>query len=811
MRQFIFSVLAATTVLAKPLTPTHPKAPTAPPRDSYPKSTVNKLVTPTSTSIPPGESNSACAAVSTASSSFLSAHPSANAVAVNASIAYHCLNSIPSVPEDALQLLRSLRAYLELQSDKEYLKNPPTGYVNPSYDLDAALTAIESNIEANVYKSEIAFQLDIYYALQQAYDGHLSWQGDILKGVFSFFLDSFTGLVSVSVDGLSDPEVYFAGDLLNITSNTVTSRDDDFTPSSVTKINGIPVTDAVESLGLTINSQDPDARYNRQFFSLGGIGSDGVLGLFLGFPVPTGQDHFEFEFANGTITRVVIMTQVLQDFTNITNGQAAYERFAPFANLYSNTSESVVSSAASTTVSTTATATATASASASASVSTTATSTILPNIPYFPYPVMKDDLNLIAGYYLNDTGYDDVAVLQMTGFQPSSASPPDDWTAQFASTLSYFLSNATTDGKKKLIIDLQGNGGGSIDLGTDTFAQLFPNIAPNLKSNIRRSAGMDIIISSASSSVAALASNVTEMDQTAFEGHPFTYQDNITPDLKAFDSVDEFLNGITLNNTSFTAFFQTNYTNPLVSEANGFEIDPTNPSISPPFAPENIIVLTDGTCASTCTTLSEHLKNQAGVQFIVVGGRPRHGPVQAIGGIKGTQVFEFLNINTMIETFNNGTPAQLAAIADTEWAYFNKLPMARTAAAAKVFDVSAGAGAVGGVNGRNAFRIGDESNTPLQFVYEAADCRIWFTREMLYDPVFLWNRVAEVAFLKRTGLRYDSEYCVAGSTGHGSSISGGWKTGTLGPQGQGEVERGSAVFGSAPWVSGGGRGIWEGW
>lgn len=90
----------------------------------------------------------------------------------------------------------------------------------------------------------------------------------------------------------------------------------------------------------------------------------------------------------------------------------------------------------------------------------------------------------------------------------------------------------------------------------------------------------------------------------------------------------------------------------------------------------------------------------------------------------------------------------------------------------------------GSVNYKNNIRIRDESFTPLQFVYEAADCRIWYTPEMIYDPTFLWSRVASIAFATNYtyGTPYTSLYCVQGSTNQPTSLTGGLKNGTLGPQ-----------------------------
>ena len=55
---------------------------------------------------------------------------------------------------------------------------------------------------------------------------------------------------------------------------------------------------------------------------------------------------------------------------------------------------------------------------------------------------------------------------------------------------------------------------------------------------------------------------------------------------------------------------------------------------------------------------------------------------------------------------------------------------------------------------------------------------------MIYDPTFLWSRVASIAFASNYtyGTPYTSPYCVHGSTNQPTSLTGGLKNGTLGPQ-----------------------------
>lgn len=49
------------------------------------------------------------------------------------------------------------------------------------------------------------------------------------------------------------------------------------------------------------------------------------------------------------------------------------------------------------------------------------------------------------------------------------------------------------------------------------------------------------------------------------------------------------------------------------------------------FAAEDIVILTDGVCSSTCSMFVEMMHNEAGVKTVVVGGRPSYGPMQAVG------------------------------------------------------------------------------------------------------------------------------------------------------------------------------------
>ena len=59
---------------------------------------------------------------------------------------------------------------------------------------------------------------------------------------------------------------------------------------------------------------------------------------------------------------------------------------------------------------------------------------------------------------------------------------------------------------------------------------------------------------------------------------------------------------------------------------------------------------------------------------------------------------------------------------------------------------------------------------PLQYIYEAADCRLWFTQSMVQDQSAQWIAAANQAF----GFNGTEPWsgCVEGSFGHKTSLSG---------------------------------------
>ncbi|KIX98902.1 uncharacterized protein Z520_05363 [Fonsecaea multimorphosa CBS 102226] len=692
---------------------------------------------------------SACAAASSASKSYLAAQPGATQAYIAAELAYECMRSVPNYAEPAIRLLNSLRTFLEFQSNKEYLLNPPSGYLFPSLDFDGEFDTIQKKVEAGAYESEYDMQVDLNAMLTSARDGHLSWNGDLMNSFLFLRTAGDGGLAAVSSDGVETPQVYLMGKCIPVTG---------YAPSPVTSIDGVDVVTFLLTQSMVFRSQDPDALWNILAPSL----TNKWIPTFqqpIYYPGPSTN----ITFANGTTFSYPNLALVNADLDGVQTGDDAYSSLCSGAfETQTLADTATASSAASTT---------------SQAPATTEAPPSSPTIRNYPYPVIKHSAGSVAGYYLNDTGLTDVAVLQILEFEPSTA-VSQEYMREFQSVVEKFLDASVKTGKRKLIVDLQGNGGGLIDLGTDTFAQLFPSIAPDTKSNMRDHLGFWILGNAASSLIAADVKSSDLEDELEDENNysPLAFQSVVSYQFYDFPDFQTFYGPYPANAGNFSAFFQNNYTDPSASDfaGDGIIITGTNnrTGFRQPFAAQDIVVLTDGYCASTCTVFSEYLK-MAGVQFIAIGGRPQTGPMQAIGGVKGSQVFTFVGLMVpgWVDLFHSPNNTFLGLANGTIWENFTYEPVLRT------IDLLGG-----GVNGRNHFRIGDQTDTPLQFVYEAADCRIWYTREMQYDPTFTWSRVATVAFQERTGTQFNSKYCVANSTGHPTSISGGWKAPWLGPQ-----------------------------
>lgn len=139
---------------------------------------------------------------------------------------------------------------------------------------------------------------------------------------------------------------------------------------------------------------------------------------------------------------------------------------------------------------------------------------------------------------------------------------------------------------------------------------------------------------------------------------------------------------------------------------------------------------------------------QNNIKAVSVGGRPLTGPMQSVGGVEGAQVFELENLQSIAAAaLVLATPEQRASMNKSELGIIAEGYVLQRAA------IKGGAGAI---NGKNAFSHSD-AKTPLQFLYEPANCRFFYTKDMIYGPEVTWKRAADAAF------NDPDKFCVEGS------------------------------------------------
>ncbi|CAG8251038.1 unnamed protein product [Penicillium salamii] len=337
-----------------------------------------------------------------------------------------------------------------------------------------------------------------------------------------------------------------------------------------------------------------------------------------------------------------------------------------------------------------------------------------PNLPApdgYPEPVIRENANRILGVLPDSKGLEDTAVLAVPTFDDAvNDVAVTNGTAVFARIARDFIYNATSAGRTKMIIDLSGNGGGVITAGLNLFRLFFPNEDIYTAARWRAHESVDL--------AGRAAELVLQPNDTIF----LNRKSKVKPDQKT-----------------------------------GFE------SWKDLFGPYDILgvpsssLVTDGICASTCVTFSELMKAQ-GVRTIAFGGRPNHGPMQGMGGVKGSQVFLLSDISKVAEiatlAIQENSNSSEPIVAPDDMDHFKDIfpiPLSD-------FPITL---TTGQVNLLNAFKPNNHS-LPRQFIYEAAECRRYFTLDNIIAPETLWASAADAMF-------YGGD-CVPGSTNGTGSL-----------------------------------------
>ncbi|KAG6288857.1 hypothetical protein E4U46_002964 [Claviceps purpurea] len=614
---------------------------------------------------------------------------------VPAALAYECFNTVPLGKDEAIKLVDAIEPYLEWQSDAAFKKNPPKDYAYPGFDMFANLANVKSNLQAGKYASEYEFQIDLYKQVwAPGQDGHFVFYPDLLSKAFKFKRQSLP-LVSISEDGTSLPQIKLQQEVV---ANAKTAQ-------VITKINGV---DAAQYLEDTVNAasvlQDADAAYNTMFWSkANAAAADPTVNSGFGTFVAGGRSAIFYPgpttsltFANGTTVVLDNLADVVGDMAGVTDGPSMYKQFC--------TSKPVASGPESPPRS--------------------------PSLTGYPTPEISTQDGTVTGYYLKGQGLDDVAVITISSFGPSS-------TVEFQAVIMDFLSECKDAGKKKLVVDFQNNGGGALMLGYDFFRQLFPKTVQEGNSRWKLSKShleTARVVSDMVKNVDPTAEGDSDLIELSEMWLNFRHDMNTTNN--NFLAFTDKFSPHPLKETDYTSLMRFNLSDPIATSnpihGVGIEITGYGSLTEQPqyFQPEDIVVLYDGSCSSTCTSTGEFLRHEGGVKSIAMGGRPKPGLIQGIGGVKGFQSLTFDDVHGFVGIAAQNTKDQKAL---AEFSRFTTLPMQRST--------------VTSLNVRDQIlRDNIDDGTPAQFIYEPSECRLFWTAPMISDVTEIWKAAANAAF-----------------------------------------------------------------
>lgn len=688
---------------------------------------------------------------------------------VPARLAYDCIMSAPLNKTAAIELIEAMKPYIVWQSTQAYLKDPPAEYaekVQPAVDIYAGLDDIANKVNSDAFIGEYEFGWALYTLIQSAHDGHLVYVPDSIGAIFTWGRP--ISLVSISEDGQKLPAPFVYEDILAASFPNST-----YTPSAILKIDDQDAATYLQELSQHGSLQDRDALYNNVMYELAQIqlGTTGAsTGMFSGggrgrfvYPGP----ETKLEFANGTTKTFENFARVLVSFRGIENGTALGDNYFLYDSGTASASAQAMAQDAKDKSRIQAFANmnidapkesepdndldfnmAVAAAEASSTSSRVARPTAAPG---YPEPVIYQRNNLIAGYYLEGEEFSDVAVLVVPSFVSSAYAE-----IEFQRIGTQFIQQAKADGKTKMIIDLSANGGGTILQGYDLFKQFFPSILPYGGTRLRAHEALDLIGQKFSylsdgfpRDPEIVQNNYTMADIVS---SVFNYRTDVDEKYENFESWPDKFGPVENHGDNFTSVIRWNMSDPLnILNSGGIEITGygnRSNFTEQPFESANIVLLYDGYCASTCAIFSEFMRQQGNVSAIALGGRPQYGEQQAVGGVKGFNNFNWAAIQQWVyEAYENANSEEQAQYnASYQANYASYVPFNRAA-----IDPN--------INVRDGLREGDATGTPLQFTYEPADCRIFYTAEMTVDVTAVWKAAAQ----SKWG---EASHCVTGTPGY---------------------------------------------
>lgn len=210
----------------------------------------------------------------------------------------------------------------------------------------------------------------------------------------------------------------------------------------------------------------------------------------------------------------------------------------------------------------------------------------------YPPPILRDQYNLVVGYYPTDFGLADVAVLSVPTFSTTGSFGdgvlPNTSLPDFAIQANDFVTKAAADGKRKIIIDVSNNPGGDVDSGFALLSIFFPNQTIYSATRWRSHNGINLL-----GKIHNTGDNSNNPDVA---GSPFFVPAQVRPDQKTgFESIQDLFRPFDVDGVPSSAlvaeFSFINEANPTLDPINIYGQGGQLNDTAPPFAPENILIV----------------------------------------------------------------------------------------------------------------------------------------------------------------------------------------------------------------------------
>ena len=674
-------------------------------------------------------------------------------IGLNATTLYKCLTSVPLVQSDALDYLRYAKAYGTLQSDIAFIKQPTKAWQQPASDILGALDSIANKVKAGSYKSQYDFDADVLRLARTANDFHFGLRPGVLGSNYWDWSLQYQ-LTSFSVDGQQLPKVYVYQDILQKGK----SPSQEWQASAVATLDGKPVVQYLSELALNRNLvgvSESHTEWNIMMqnspygFGAGAATDTSLFSVSQFYPGETLSVTFEngtkftwqwygnckknMQEEDWTDAETIYNKVVLRQQNDEDSGVAKKrqnEEFFPLVDepvyiKYRPYYIPVVPL-----------------------VDLTPTDpknfTAYEKVPVDTYPlpsVLQQPFGkgqgIVSGYiYPNES----VAVISIPSFSVDFA---QDASTSFGKAISDTLYQAQKTGVRKIVVDVSGNGGGVAFQAYDSFKRIFPDLYPYQLVRAQATDALKAIGSSYDAVIANERNIVSKEVQSsagneAAGGQALTSTKKLAAGLTSsvkFANFSSWFGPLTTSNSGkYTKSARFDFSDLELATGMGLKDfvfgfgNSTVPKDYPRYSPSDVVLLTDGFCGSTCAVFAELMVSSADVTVVSVGGVPTYGPMQYAGGSRGGNVYPWAVFDETSEKL------RAAAIADPVLAKTVGLDdNALKALPPKLSDMKYADESRNRVNVLDQVRADDSSNTPLSFIYEPADCRLFHTRDMILD------------------------------------------------------------------------------